>query len=167
MSGASDIWTTALDGERRPLPLVATAAAEFGPEFSPDGKWIAYISREGGTSDIYVVPYPGPGPKRRVTSGGAAAPAWGHDRRELFYQTPKGLMVIDITGADAPEFGAPRLLFGGDFLSDSAEDGPRSYDVEPGGKRFLMLVVRPSTAPPPALDVVFDWAAAGSRRVIH
>ena len=38
----------ALDGERRPQPLVATAAAEFGPEFSPDGKWIAYISREVG-----------------------------------------------------------------------------------------------------------------------
>jgi eukaryotic-like serine/threonine-protein kinase len=118
-SGASDIWTTALDGERRPQPLVATAAAEFGPEFSPDGKWVAYISREGGTSDIYVVPYPGPGQKRRVTSGGAASPAW--HGRELFYQTPKGLMVIDVTGDGAPDFGTPRLLFGGDFLIDSAE----------------------------------------------
>ena len=102
-----------------------------------------------------------------MTSGGAAAPAWRRDGRELFYQTPKGLMAIDITGAGAPDFGAPRLLFGGDFLIDSAEDGPRSYDVAPDGKRFLMFVVRPSTAPPPALHVVFDWAASASRRVVH
>ena len=163
-AGASDIWTMALDGERKPQPFVATAASELGPEFSPDGKWIAYISRESGSNDIYVMPYPGPGAKRRVTSAGAAAPAWGRDGRELFYQTAEGMMVVDVTGGDEPEFSAPRLLFRGDFIIDNAEDVPRNYDVGPGSKRFLMLVAKPSTAPPPALQVMSDWLAEAGRR---
>jgi hypothetical protein len=53
---ATDIWVVPLSGPREPRALVATSASEFGPEFSPDGNWIAYVSDESGAYEIYVVP---------------------------------------------------------------------------------------------------------------
>jgi len=156
-AGASDIWTLSLEGDRKPQPFVASPAYEFGPEFSPDGKWVAYVSNESGDRDIYVVPYPGPGAKRRVTKGGGVSAAWSRDGRELFYQTREGLMVVDVRTDPALAFGTPRLLLRGNFIIDSREDGPRAYDVSPDGKKFLMLVSQPATTPAPAINVVLDW----------
>jgi serine/threonine-protein kinase len=156
-TGGRDIWVMALD-DRRPRPFVATSAFEISPEFSPNGKWIAYVSRESGESDIYVAPYPGPGGIRRVTSGGAISPAWSRDGRTLFYQADEGFMAVSVTGDADLRFGAPRRLFDGTrFLTDSRDDGPRAYDVSPDGKRFLMLVSETTPVPPPAVQVLLNW----------
>ncbi|HXG56131.1 MAG TPA: protein kinase, partial [Vicinamibacterales bacterium] len=160
-----DIWTVPLTGTRTPRPFIHGTALEYGPEFSPDGKWIAYVSDEAGARDVYVVPYPGPGAKRRVTVNGGVAPSWSRDGRELFYQTPEGLMSVPVSATADIQFGAPRLLFGGGFLSESREDAPREYDVAPGATRFLMTKSeRKSGDIPPSLDVIFNWAAAMTAR---
>ncbi|MBA3297173.1 MAG: serine/threonine-protein kinase [Acidobacteria bacterium] len=168
-AGRCDIWVVPLKGERKAQPFIQGAANEYGPEFSPDGKWIAYVSQEAGSSDVYVVPYPGPGGKLRVTSDGGVAPAWSRDGKELFYQTPAGLMSVAVSAGPDPQLGVPRLLFGGSFVRFSREDGPREYDVAPGGDRFLMLKAEQKVAAiPPSLNVIFNWAAEmtdrGARR---
>jgi hypothetical protein len=163
-AGASDIWTLSLEGNRKPQPFVASPAIEFGPEFSPDGKWIAYVSNESGTREIYVVRYPGPGARRRVTNGGGVSAAWSRDGRELFYQTSEGLMVVDVGTDPALAFGTPRLLLPGNFMIDSREDGARAYDVSPDGRRFLMLVAQRSATPPPTINVLIDWIAELRKR---
>lgn len=155
----SDIWVVPLTEPQRPRAFVATSAKEFGPEFSPDGKWIAYVSGESGTEEIYVVPYPGPGAKRQITNSGGVSPVWRRDGRELFYQTPAGLMAVEVSPGVQIQFGPPRLLFAGNFLLDSREDGPRAYDVAPDGKRFLMIHVDSAPRPGPALQVLIDWSA--------
>ena len=153
-----DIWTVRLQGERKAQPFIQGAAYEYGPEFSPDGKWIAYVSDEGSANDVYVVPYPGPGGKRRVTIGGAIAPAWSRDGKELFYQTSAGLMSVPVVSATEMRFGEPRLLFGDAFVRNSREDGPREYDVAPGGNRFLMIKVEQAPGGrPPSLEVILNW----------
>ena len=157
-TGTSDIWAVAISGDRKAHPFIASPAWEFGPEFSPDGRWIAYVSDESGARDVYVVPYPGPGAKRRVTSNGGVSPAWSRDGRELFYQSDGAFMVVDITAGPSLDFGAPRILFRGNFVVDSREDGPRAYDVMPNGQQFLMLVPKPSTAPAPDFHVLLNWA---------
>ena len=116
-----------------------------------------------------MVPYPGPGGKLRVTSDGGVAPAWSRDGNELFYQTPAGLMSVAVSAGPDPQLGVPRLLFGGSFVRYSREDGPREYDVAPGGDRFLMLKAEQKVAAiPPSLNVIFNWAAEmtdrGARR---
>jgi serine/threonine protein kinase len=159
-TGTADIWTVPLEAGRKGRPFVATGAREFGPEFSPDGKWIAYVSNESGAFDVYVAPYPGPGAKRRVTSRGGVSPAWSRDGRELFYQASEGLMAVSVGAAPDRAFGAPHRLFGGNYLVQSDEDGPRAYDVAPDGKRFLMFVIEPAApAPPPAFHVLLNWVA--------
>ena len=163
---ACDIWTVPLTGDRKAQPFIQGPAYEYGPEFSPDGKWIAYVSNEGSDADVYVVPYPGPGGKRRVTTGGAVAPAWSRDGKELFYQTAAGLMSVPVSVAEDMRFGEPRLLFSGAYVSNSREDGPREYDVAPGSNRFLMIKVEQLPgARPPSLEVMLNWwtRAVGSR----
>jgi hypothetical protein len=155
--GISDIWTMPLKGERGAEPLVATAAVEFGPEFSPDGRFVAYVSNESGAFDVYLVPYPGPGAKRRVTSNGSVSPAWSRDGRQLYFMAPEGLMAVDVTPGDELTFGAPRLLFSGDYVTDIGEDGPRQYDVSADGKRFLMLRTTSTSSVAPRMHVLFDW----------
>ena len=137
--------------------MVTGSAREFGPEFSHDGNWIAYVSNESGANEIYVVPYPGPGGKIQVTNSGGMSPAWRRDGGELYYQTEAGLRAMAVTPGTQLKFGPPRLLFGGNFVMDSREDGPRGYDVAPDGKRFLMIQTSPAAAPPPTLEVLFNW----------
>ena len=57
-----DIWVLPLTGnEPKPRPVVQTPFREEYPEFSPDGRWLAYASDESGQLEVYVRPYPGPG----------------------------------------------------------------------------------------------------------
>src|SRR5262245_21895872 len=52
-----DIWILPLTGDRKPIPFLQTPADEFGARFSPDGKWILYVSNESGANEIYVQPF--------------------------------------------------------------------------------------------------------------
>lgn len=52
---------------------------------SPDGNWIAYLSDETGTNEVYVASYPDLAGKRAVSNGGATGPRWSADGRELYY----------------------------------------------------------------------------------
>jgi Tol biopolymer transport system component len=158
-TAATDIWVVPLSGPRVPRALVATSASEFGPEFSPDGNWIAYVSDESGAYEIYVVPYPGPGGKRQITKGGGVSPAWRRDGGELFYQTAAGLMAMEVTPGPLVQFGSPHLLLAGQYFIDSRPDGPRAYDVAPGGTRFLMVQIEAVAESGPALHVMMDWAS--------
>jgi serine/threonine-protein kinase len=155
--GPLDIHVVPLKGAKVPQPLLAGSAREFGPEFSPDGNWIAYVSTESGASEIYVVPYPGPGGKRQITTAGGVSPMWRRDGRELYYQTEAGLMAMDVTPGPQIQFGRARLLVAGTFFIDGTEDGPRAYDATADGKRFLMIQLSPAVAPPPTLEVLSNW----------
>jgi len=157
--GSVDIWTGPLDGARRATPFIETPAFEYGPEFSPDGKWIAYVSEESGARQVYVAPYPGPGAGRRVTANGGVSPGWSRDGSELFYQTVDGFIAVTVRPGDSLDFGAPRKLFGPVVTTDSREDGARAWDVSPDGKRFLMMKAERTAPPPPSLHVLLGWVA--------
>ena len=65
----------------------STVPASWNPRtgrFSPDGNWLAYVSDETGEYQVYVVPYPGPGPKPAVSIDGGLSPIWSPDGSELF-----------------------------------------------------------------------------------
>jgi serine/threonine protein kinase/Tol biopolymer transport system component len=159
-----DIWVVPLTSDRKSRTFVVSPAHEFGPEFSPDGKWVAYVSDESGAPDVYVTPYPGPGGKRRVTTGGAAAVAWSRDGSELFYLSAEGFFAVEVLNRMELRLGSPKLLFKGNMATNSREDGPREYDVAEGAKRFLVIEVLSSGLAPPSLDVFSNWwRVSGSR----
>ena len=135
-------------------PFLASRFIEWGPAFSPDGRWIAYTSDESGQFEVYVQPWPPAGGKWQVsrTTGGNEEPVWSKDGRELFYRNGRRWMAVPVSTSPAFSAGAPQLLFQGDFLNAPGLE----YDVSPDGKRFLVL--QPAdTSPPKELCVIVNW----------
>ena len=67
-----DIWIASVKDHTR-TPFLGTPATEGAPRFSPDGKWIAYVSDESGRPEIYVQPYPRGGGKWQISTDGASS----------------------------------------------------------------------------------------------
>ena len=140
-SGANyDIWMLPLDGE--PRPFIETPFQERWPTFSPDGRWLAYASDQSGRYEVYVTPFPGPGPKVQISTDGGQSPAWAPNGRELFYRVlPDGegtrsMMVVDIRAVPTFAAGRPKKLFEDENVWGAVT---RNYDVTPDGKKFLMI----------------------------
>ena len=141
-----------------PTPFVVTESDEGVPAFSPDDRWIAYQSNESGRFEIYVLPYPGPGPRIMVSTNGGAEPVWSRDGRELFYRPldENGLISAKVMAAESRLFDVPRRLFEGHYdRHPYSTASQRNYDVMPDGKRFIM--VRPADAGRPRMHVVLNW----------
>jgi serine/threonine-protein kinase len=82
-----DIWMLGLQGDRKPRPFLQTPANESGPIFSPDGRWVAYLSDETGRNEIYVRPFPGPGGKMQISTEGGTEPMWAGTDGSCFIAT--------------------------------------------------------------------------------
>jgi eukaryotic-like serine/threonine-protein kinase len=168
-ANSEDIWMLPIgEGAAPPRPWLNTGFNESHPDWSPDGRWIAYDSNESGRSEVYVQPYPGPGPRYAVSRDGGSSPAWARDGRELFYLagSPDGrvtMMTAPVTTTSAFSTGTPTRLFEGRF---TASAGTRSYDVAADGRRFIM--VQPVEQPPlPVAQIVIvqHWAEELKRLV--
>jgi serine/threonine protein kinase len=132
---ASDIWIRKADGSAA-LFLDSDANERTG-RFSPDGRWLAYVSDETGEYQIYVVPYPGPGPRMPVSIEGGLSPIWSPDGTERFYRNGGKLMSVSVTHDPEISFGPPVELFEGPFTLDLM--GHQRWDVAPDGQSFLMV----------------------------
>jgi eukaryotic-like serine/threonine-protein kinase len=158
---ATDIRVLDMTTRDRPDSVVVqTEGADSFPAFSPDGKWLAYSSSVSGRSEVYVQPFPGPGPRVLVSTSGGTAPAWRGDSRELYYYWTDGTLhmyavPIAVAGPTLSA-GAPRQLFEGRFSTT----GPaRGYDVTPDGQRFLFVRhLEPPPPPPGQLILVENFA---------
>jgi len=147
--------------DRKLEPLLPTQFSEFGAHFSPDGRWLAYESRESGRTEVYVQPYPGPGGKWQISTEGGGGALWNRNGRELFYvsgvTTGRKIMAVDITTQPSFSVGKPKMLF---------EGVTSSFDVSPDGQRFLMLKpVDQQQAVPTQINVVLNWTEELKRLV--
>ena len=153
-----DIWVLSI-GDRKTLAVIQTAANEMSPEFSPDGRWLAYVSSESGRNEVYVQPYPGPGERHLISTTGGEQPAWGGSGRELFYvqagaSGSRTLMSVRIRTAPAFLAGTPETLFeSGDLQSNWG----RNYDVAPDERRFLLTLRKEQPRAPAQMILVQNW----------
>ena len=153
-SGAGDIWS--LRQGEPPQPLVATPDAEGDPRLSPDSRWLAYHSSASGSSEVYVQPFPGPGPRQTISVGGGWAPVWSPTGRELFYLDRDAMMAVDITTTPAFKAGTPHRLFQGAYKPSTT--GLSGYAVSRDGQRFLRIQSVQPEQPPTEIRVVLNWA---------
>ncbi|HEU5179216.1 MAG TPA: protein kinase [Candidatus Polarisedimenticolia bacterium] len=140
----------------QPRPVIAGEADEQGGYFSPDGKWMAYLSDESGQDELYIIPFPPSGGKWLVSSGGAnLGSRWIEGGRELVYTTREGKLIateLAIQGSSLV-VGRSRTLLGGKAVP------PGDWDISPDGKRILVAVQIEEQVPPP-LTLVQGWNAA-------
>jgi serine/threonine-protein kinase len=126
-----DLWVAGIAGDTTAAPLLTTPFGEFGAALSPDGRWLAYVSTEGGQPQVYVRPFPDVAAGRtQVSLRGGREPRWASDTRELYY--------VDLTGAVVAarvEPGAAFRIVEQEQLFTIQSD---VYDVAPDG-RFLVI----------------------------
>jgi Tol biopolymer transport system component len=79
-----DIWTLAVPGPGKPAPFLQSPFDKKDVRFSPDGRFLAFVSNESGQAEAYVAPFPGPGEKVRLSAGGARLVRWGREGNALF-----------------------------------------------------------------------------------
>jgi eukaryotic-like serine/threonine-protein kinase len=154
-AGSPDLWALPLFGDRKPFPLVQTPSDEVDAAFSPDGRWFAYQSNEGGQPQIYVQAFPPTGDKFQVSKNGGSLPVWRRDGKELFFVSPDSKMMAAAIDATGQFQGAVTPLFTFSIPPSISRD--RQYAVTKDG-RFLMNVVQQSTSVP--LTVVVNWFSA-------
>jgi eukaryotic-like serine/threonine-protein kinase len=133
-----------------PQVFLKTAFNEGLPRFSPDGRFVLYMSDESGKNEIYVRDFPAGKNKWQISTNGGVVPRWRRDGKEIFYIEGAKLMAASVTTQPAFSPHAPARLFENRQLAQSG------YDVSRDGKRFVVLE-RPSGEPPLSVHVVHNW----------
>ena len=152
-----DLRILSLVEDRAVKTLIATQFRERNAELSPDGNWMAYQSNASGQNQIYVRPFPAVDQGQwMISTDSGTHPLWAPDGRELFYRSGAALMAVPIQTNPSFTPGTPEVLFEGDYFSGAG----RTYDVGPGGQRFLMIKAgAPSdeSLSAPELIIVENW----------
>ena len=161
--GTSDIWLLPVDGRTPPHVWFETPNNEIAATFSPDGRFLAYVSDESGRPEIYVRPYPGPGGKTQVSNHGGTEPTWSSDGREIVYRESDQFLSALFRATPDAVTSVPRQLFAGTFVRASREDDPRGYDLSRDGSLFIALQPRRRDPVVSQLGVVTNWVANLSR----
>jgi Tol biopolymer transport system component len=159
-----DIWAIRLSGDAPATPLVRTPHNDTGGRVSPDGRWIAYVSDDSGTPEVFVQRFREGTDRRQISVKGGTEPIWRRDGRELFYLSADGhLMAVGVEpsakgfsdSGSTPLFEARPTRGRYETLSPNNQT---SYAVTPDGERFLFNVPLEDRAGLPVM-VVLNWAA--------
>jgi hypothetical protein len=149
----SEIYLTSVSGRTQPEAFIATAAYEQCAQFSPDGRFVAYVSNETGRNEVFVAAFPQPGGRWQASQSGGVEPRWNRNGRELFFVDPSNhVMSLDVE-LDAGGFrgGATRALF-----QWHGAAGQWRYDVSPDGNRFLVAAALEEDLASP-VTLLTDW----------
>jgi serine/threonine-protein kinase len=122
----------------KPAVFLNSPRVECEAAFSPDGRWLAYVSSESGTYELFVRAFPGPGGKWQVSTGGGRFPTWSRAGKRLFYRSSdRKLMVSDyVVEGGSFHSGKPQVWSATPFELR----GPyRPFDLHPDGQRFAVL----------------------------
>lgn len=144
------------DRKRERFPPDASAFND-APQFSPDGRWIAYVSTERGRREIFIQPYPGAAGKYQIPTDGGTEPLWNPSGREIFYRAGDKLMAVDVTTEPRFLIGNPHELFERHYRENAVGLARPNYDVSRDGQRFLMLKPVEERGGPTQIEVVLNW----------
>jgi Tol biopolymer transport system component len=164
----SGLWVLPLEGDKKPFQFLSTEFNNYGGQFSPDGRWVAYTSDESGRSEVYVRSFSAEsvetgsnaGGKWLVSNGGGSDARWRGDGRELYYHTADGnIMVVDVSADPVFKAGVPKILFQAPPTTSTVLSSYTQWDVTADGKRFLFPAPTAQSAQTP-FNVVLNWQAA-------
>jgi serine/threonine-protein kinase len=155
-----DMGLLTIDGEPSSHRFLNTTFNEGGGAFSPDGRFLAYVSNESGRNEVYVRTFPRSEGKLQISRDGGVQPVWARSGREIFYRNRDKMMAVPIESSSSFRAGKPALLFEGWFHNSNSVYGPY-YDVAPDGEHFVLV----QEAPPTQIHVVLNWFEELKERV--
>ena len=134
------------------MPFLQTPFRENTPRFSPDGRFVAYVSNNSGRDEIYVRTFPDGDDDRQVSANGGTRPRWSRDGNQLFYVQGETLVTAAVSTKPAFTIGATTPLF------QHPSFGRPGYDVSSDGRRFVVAeTLEPEGEEPPRIHIVQNW----------
>jgi Tol biopolymer transport system component/predicted Ser/Thr protein kinase len=156
-----DLYTLELAPRGKRQPYLQSQFSESEGQFSPDGRWIAYVSDESGRQEVFVQSFPVPGSKSQISTAGGAQPRWRDDGKELFYLAPdRRLMAVDVKTSPPFTASVPKPLFASSIaMLQVTPTGTYRYSPTPDGKRFLINISEDQATDDTPFTVVLNWRA--------
>jgi eukaryotic-like serine/threonine-protein kinase len=156
----ADLYYRSMTGDTTPKGIsTAPTAIETMPRISPDGRWVAFTTNESGRDEIVVQPFPGPGGRVQVSSGGGSEPVWSRDGRRLFFRGEGQVMAATVQTGPGFRVTARDTLFTDSYAF--ATNPHANFDVMPDGARFIFL----EPASEGSMVVVANWRAVLRERM--
>ena len=142
------------EGGFEPLTFLQTEFNETAPQFSPDGRFVAYCSNESGRFEVYVRPFPEGAGQWQISQDGGSQPRWGRDGDEIFYVQGDTLFSVRVSSRPGFSVGAATKLFSDPGLQWQWYHP--TYDVSGDGQRFVTIetIVEASK---PRIRIVQNW----------
>jgi serine/threonine-protein kinase len=152
-----DIWLVHQDSVRSARRFAAEPYTETAPDFSPDGRLLAYTTNRTGRNEVYVRTVPG-GAELKVSVDGGSEPKWGREPGVLYYRGPDYLMAARVVERPRLDVTQRDSLFRDIYIRLGASGNSANYDVFPGGQEFLMMRGGPQAGVDlPSLMVLTNW----------
>jgi serine/threonine-protein kinase len=152
----SNLVVIPLREKKEPWNYSRSSFDEYEAGISPNGKWIAYLTNETGSYQIYVRSFPGKEGKWQISTDGADEPKWSPDGKALYYRKGSQLVAVPVSTAGTFSAGAPKVLFSG-FPSMNVDSGI-SYDITSDGRYFVTTTPVEGTTFK-NIAVVLNWSA--------
>jgi Tol biopolymer transport system component len=156
--GITNVWTISTKADGAARLLLASGYPQKDARYSPDGRWIAYVSYESGKPEVLVHSAGGPARRLVVSGDGGAQPVWRRDGRVLYFVDLSGQLrsvAVDWSATGEPAFGLPSK---GGLPQVGFGHWGTQYDVSPDGSRIYFM--QPTEKEPPReVHVAINWRA--------
>ena len=148
-----DIWVLPRDSAAA-RPLLSSPASEWAGDFSPDGRWLAYMSDEGGQNEVWVTDYPQAATRTQLSTnvGDGKEPIWSPLGDEVLYRSGGRLYSVRVSTGPELQPETPQVLFEGPYATVV---GPE-FDVAPDAQKFILLK-EPDQPPATEIVLVTNW----------
>jgi serine/threonine protein kinase/Tol biopolymer transport system component len=155
-SGNANVWTISAAADGIAKPLLVADFDETEARYSPNGRWIAYVSRETERPEVMVHAVSGPARRFAVSGEGGTQPVWRRDGRVLYFVDLRGQLrsvAVRWAGHGEPVFGLPTQL---ELPRIGFGHWGTQYDVSPDGNRIYFT--QPTQDPAPTeIQVAINW----------
>jgi len=157
---SGDLVAVSMNGEPREVIVAQSPSDETEGQFSPYGKWIAFVSNESGRAEVFVQSFPERRMRTQVSTAGGAQVRWSGDGKEIFYVAPDGKMMAVSTALSGsasmkPDVKLPVPLFQTRLATGTNVLGYRpQYAVSRDGRFLLNTAVESASAP---IVVSVNW----------
>ncbi|MBN2320337.1 MAG: protein kinase [Acidobacteria bacterium] len=161
---AVNISKLSMENDNEITPLLQGDEILANPQISPNGRWMAFFSRESGQREIYVHPYPElqEGGRWQISENGGQEPRWSPNGKEIFFRSVELMNVMMAIAVETEgtfrKTGVPQTLFQDFYYSGTGHN----WDISSDGKRFLMLKpvttdYEPRARVPRKINIVLNW----------
>ena len=167
-SGYAEVGIVSIAGDHPIERLISGPFNAGGAQFSPDGRWLVYVSDESGRNEVYLRQYQEPANRVQISVAGGTQPMWSKTGRELFFKNGNELLAVNVTLGSNVVAGKPVVLFSKtmpESTSGSTYRFSSRYDVSKDGQRFVIPKTNPESPNSPGARVILNWFSELKQRL--